>query len=379
MVVKAEVSEQPLPDAPLAEVMPLLRVPDAEMLDLNGSFKALTFVSPPTYLVCSICKSVAFEPINLECPHVHCRGCLEDRLEEDRCCPTCSQDISTDWQLQLNGSLQQQIVELRIACKHHGCPWEEPLGMDFNHALSHDFLCEYRTAKCPACKEQVRTSEAMQHPDQCSARFIFCRHCSMYMKCSEFEAHLTAQSVDGPPEAPCSGSILCPNKCYRSDDKLSFRSAAATEEQGDGIMVLAKEQLALHLPVCHRRPVKCSCCQPSEEVDHRDLADHMHDKLVGDEEAQANMCTLLLRQSDEMQQLRDELSAVNQKLIDQSNSSQFAGCGHQQSLATTGSKHGRGEAADIGASKKQRIAIADTDDDEASEPNAAHPTAANED
>ena len=45
--------------------------------------------TPPANLLCSICQEVARNPLNLYCPHLGCRRCLQRACETDKRCPIC--------------------------------------------------------------------------------------------------------------------------------------------------------------------------------------------------------------------------------------------------------------------------------------------------
>ena len=111
-----------------------------ELSAMKSGFEAARFV---TQHECPVCLSAMRDPVQTECGHLFCRGCLETALTGDHECPVC---------------LSAMRDPVQTECGHlfcRGC---------LETALTGDH-------ECPVCLS------AMRDPVQTECGHLFCRGC----------------------------------------------------------------------------------------------------------------------------------------------------------------------------------------------------------
>lgn len=87
------------------------------------------------HLSCKVCFQLMLEPVRLnQCGHTFCSQCVQDKSVKK--CPLCLQNIK-DKQKDILAS--RLVGELKVKCKHAGCPWQGP-------------FMEYRTFHKSGCR-----------------------------------------------------------------------------------------------------------------------------------------------------------------------------------------------------------------------------------
>ncbi|XP_062514735.1 TNF receptor-associated factor 6-like [Corticium candelabrum] len=165
------------------------------------------FVEPVVdRLRCAICLLVLREPVQTDCGHHFCAGCLGMPSSED-CgffslmrpyrthlirpaisCPLCRRPLPRS-KIYSDNALKREILDLMIKCDRHekGCEWVGQL----RYRETHEKECECVKEPCAnECGEMVIRKKMKDHKERlCVRRVASCDHCSTRMEWRNLEAH----------------------------------------------------------------------------------------------------------------------------------------------------------------------------------------------
>eukprot|EP00731_Ephydatia_muelleri_P015032 Em0008g752a len=153
---------------------------------------------------CPICLSAMRNPVQTECGHLFCRGCLEPILDgPNPLCPLDKTAISTAGVFPDN-ACKREILSLDVYCdaSKNGCPWIGPL----KELDSHSQGCEYSDVLCRQCGLNVQNRTFSVHQTkECPMRPVQCQFCNQIIPVGQLETHI---------ENVCPQYLRsCPNRC----------------------------------------------------------------------------------------------------------------------------------------------------------------------
>jgi hypothetical protein len=225
--------------------------------------------TPPDFVICSVCKEVAYRPPNLTCGHVCCSSCI-DASGFYRRCPTCRADIQSN--LVEMTFLKRMIENLPIKCPFAinavtkaTCEWTGSLGMNEGELDKHLQSCSNGgIIQCPdACLQYLPSNDLEHHRQfECKQRMVNCTHCHESMKAWFEPVH----------------KILNTNRshCYRMDRCVYLECKAQIPVTDDGLHVNR------HLKTeCSKFRMICTLCKPTSHVIPLcEFAAHLKDKVI---------------------------------------------------------------------------------------------------
>ncbi|KAL4225683.1 TNF receptor-associated factor 6 [Mactra antiquata] len=155
-------------------------------VDVNGDYGHilnaeegwdLVFITRSEKFDCPICLLVLREPMQTECGHRFCRGCILKWLRESKSiCPIDNQPLD-ERQLFKDNWARREILGLSVKCPNHekGCDQITTL----NQLKSHLELCLYSLTSCPnRCANILYRGQLSQHLlRECQKRLVKCSHC----------------------------------------------------------------------------------------------------------------------------------------------------------------------------------------------------------
>ena len=150
------------------------------------------FVSPNHFLdslICSICKSVLFDPVMDACCHNFCANCLANHLQTSPFCPVTHRPLkNTD--SKPNNLLTNMLIDQLVNCCHRttGCSYQ---GM-FSSIYDHYAECPYQPICCPneGCLQTFERRELAEHLGTCAHQNTACTACSVQIKSGNLSLHL---------------------------------------------------------------------------------------------------------------------------------------------------------------------------------------------
>ncbi|KAL5491326.1 hypothetical protein EMCRGX_G016596 [Ephydatia muelleri] len=179
----------------------------------------------PMRYECPACLSAMRNPVQTECGHLFCRGCLEPILDgPNPLCPLDKTPISAAGVFPDN-ACKREILSLDVYCdaSKNGCPWFGPL----KELDSHSQGCEYSDVLCRQCGLNVQNRTFSVHQTkECPMRPVQCQFCNQMIPVGqlELEAHLNPRTGDCPlAEIPCPFKQYgCTFVCERKKMPLHF-------------------------------------------------------------------------------------------------------------------------------------------------------------
>ncbi|XP_065647117.1 TNF receptor-associated factor 6 isoform X5 [Hydra vulgaris] len=185
----------------------------------------------PDVYECPICLLVLNAPVQTECGHRFCRGCILKVLREGRPnCPIDNYSINEE-QIYPDNFALREILELKVRCqnsKTHSCKWLGSLKMLKEHMMS----CEYNLFLCTNnCGEKMTRNALDKHClNDCPKRVISCEFCKLKIVFKKLQDHY--ERCEGFP-------VNCPNVCE--------------------VVVIPRGKLKVHMEEeCSRAILKCS-------------------------------------------------------------------------------------------------------------------------
>lgn len=159
--------------------------------------------APDSY-ECPICLLVLRKPMQTECGHRFCRGCILKAVREGRPnCPIDNEALSES-QIFPDNFARREILILTVRCINHtaGCDWKDSL----RELPKHVGQCDFGMVNCPnKCNVKVLRNELEKHTkEKCVHRIVTCPHCKMKM---------VFRQVDEHNERCTMFPVNCPNEC----------------------------------------------------------------------------------------------------------------------------------------------------------------------
>jgi hypothetical protein len=111
----------------------------------------------PNDVICSICMNVPTQPVLTPCDHMFCKGCLQQAVQRQPCCPIDRKPCTDGDIVPLRvGSFPHRIWSaVEVKCEAEACPWSGSIA-DFEE---HCRNCEVQKAT-KSSRHQLRVLEA---------------------------------------------------------------------------------------------------------------------------------------------------------------------------------------------------------------------------
>jgi hypothetical protein len=141
-------------------------------------------------LVCLICVSPFYKPVQLACQHMFCCECLEHAWDAQKAnqktCPTCRGRVDTKKEpMPVPRSIENLLDELIVKCPNtkSGCDWVEHRVNVHDHVM---LYCEYTPVECPhdTCRQPVSQKD---YHKGCLHYAVNCDDCSTQMMRRDLE------------------------------------------------------------------------------------------------------------------------------------------------------------------------------------------------
>ena len=202
--------------------------PSLKTVDL----RSLEYVSPyDDNLMCPVCHSPFVGPVELECEHFFCLGCIGEALHhqqtDKKSCPICRKELGPNLYSFAPKVLYRILDDLKVKCPMScdGCLHQ---GRRSDIQIHLDKYCLYREAVCPSkiCSLRILRKDSLD--GKCHHCLVQCESCDELFMELDIEFHRSTN---------CNfANLLCPH--YRG--------------------TLAPHGLKLHLVACPRVVVCCS-------------------------------------------------------------------------------------------------------------------------
>ena len=139
---------------------------------------------------CPICLLGMREPVQTDCGHRFCRGCILRSLRGSGSrCPVDNKHLDES-HIYPDNFAKREILSRDVFCrckKEHGCSWKGPLGKLEDHMKE----CNFVDVSCPKnCGKELKGKDVKQHLDEeCPNRVVPCDHCDEEMQWNGLESH----------------------------------------------------------------------------------------------------------------------------------------------------------------------------------------------
>ena len=152
-------------------------------------------------LTCSICTSIAWEPVQTECDHIFCKQCLNDWMRatnsedgEQAKCPLDRKLIDKTKVhplKEINPLGWKMIGRIEVKCPRYeslGCDWIGEYSDAYDHV---QHKCAYSLDQCQWCHSSFQRRHLDQHEnDDCSERPIVCSYCEESIPFEDMDDHI---------------------------------------------------------------------------------------------------------------------------------------------------------------------------------------------
>lgn len=161
---------------------------------------------------CPICLLVLNNPMQTDCGHRFCKGCILRVVRDGRpCCPIDNSPLE-EHMLHPDNYARREILQLNVRCRNYTeqqCPWIGPLKELEKHVKD----CIYTSEECPLkCGEpSLLKKDIPQHIESvCRKRIVPCKFCDVKLVFSKVYEHLEHCTMI---------VVRCPNGCLQPDIK----------------------------------------------------------------------------------------------------------------------------------------------------------------
>ena len=215
----------------------------------------------PEDYVCAICTLVARNPHQVSCcGGIFCKDCIQKfkKATKKPPCPLCRKSLS-NYKCFKDSRAERYIKNLKIYCtnKSNGCTWDGSVNEMNRHRTK---TCEYKSIKCPDCKEEIMRKFLDSHlADHCPEREVSCPNCK---EVGAYSFITSDEHIDECPDA----TVPCPNEGCGKE--------------------MYRKLLQSHIKVCPKEIISCSysiagCCVTTTreavmEHEHQFTQEHLH-------------------------------------------------------------------------------------------------------
>lgn len=161
--------------------------------------------------LCRICGLLLRQPLQGDCGHRFCRGCIPVLEEQEdggpALCPACETEGEetrlTPDDVYPDKAIQRDMMDLPATCVNDSCTWSG----DFSNYVTHEGTCERRQVTCE-CGETVVAVRMSKHvASECQLREISCVFCHQKIQARHMGDHNTECNLY-PVECPeCSQKV----------------------------------------------------------------------------------------------------------------------------------------------------------------------------
>jgi len=189
----------------------------------------------PDALLCSICREVFVDPVQLPCDHHYCRKCLDQHVHQNSdlptTCPLCRDyfEVRTDIK-PANRIIREVLDSLVVHCPHTGCGLEFPRyaiqahiseycpgalilcpDVTCDHTVRRDQFhqpCQHKSTTCEFCNAEVLVQDLGLHINLCDEASFECTGCSNTVQHKSRDQH-SEQDCEAVPRHCKAAKIGC--------------------------------------------------------------------------------------------------------------------------------------------------------------------------
>lgn len=208
--------------------------------------------------LCSICREIVRNPLNLSCPHLVCQLCINRSVKNE--CPECREKFIPNKSSVIK-FIQQNLSTKKIKCifNDKGCKWVGTIGTNERNLGIHLSECEYNCVrKCKYCSKKINIYEEDEHDAICLDKEVECEHCNQVFPRKLLFIH---KSIGENNFGYCENKTKC---IYE-----------------DCVVKIEKNKLKEHINnECEYRKVPCCFCPTTHLIEYYKFNEHVKDKLT---------------------------------------------------------------------------------------------------